>query len=554
MEPIVRELIIGAPEGNPSFGTFTYSRRFMEDPIVEGVFVFTLYFSSPYPNQFHINKRSRKLNVYLKGLSYYHQLINTPDSRFQNWRMIIYTDNETLNYLKYETQTNVGPMLVNDEKVDVVVVKWPYYSESDDAYSLRHDVLRAMRLRALFDFNHIPVFIRDADTIWVYYKFDEMGRLENKRLQYPFEIVNKWETNFLEGALKVQHDTSPAGSPERGIFFFASDIYYHRHWHKNKRSERLAPLGTFAGFVNVLPSVECLRTYDLWNDCVKYILTVSSITHIKKGEKYYSNDGVSEKIGKDEQLLTFIILPACREQMFFFELDIDKKLQGEYGYRVKNEVRNSPNDRSPFKTFYDSNYPSVVLSRGSNERIQQVINLFLRGNNATAVERRTKYELEAKRKLNNVMRRKGEATRRFKINDDTLQLSKFHYGIYISKFSTIVAELGIKNLEYSFLGLSFAYKQFEKEKYELGMLYLEEESDDLVRKKKEELKISITNLKNAILEFGDTFYTLVPEETIKKIAKDFLVQEFLEIYKQFREERNLLGGRRRKTYKKRSKV
>lgn len=307
---------------NPKDLSFEYMQKTKDNSNVKGVFAFSFYIHSPED----ITK-----NQYLKGLSLYYKSLTKPDSVFANWKILIYTDTHTLNVLKENNHS-----FMNNPAIDFVLVHWPYY-QPENANKLNGDIIRIMRFRAFFDFPTIPVFVRDADTLMA------QDDYQGKHIPNDPELIYKWEKNFLEGAMSYPN-----------TLFFGTSGEYKKYWHKNTLTNINAPFGAFAGFQSTIPNVPCFQSESLWNECVDYIIRHSKrlIEHPSE-QLIYSN---YSSVGKDEQILLFVILPKCMENIFFFELDIFQRRM----YTLNGVIYTSPE------------YPKKILARGSNQDIKQI--------------------------------------------------------------------------------------------------------------------------------------------------------------------------------------
>lgn len=267
-------------------GSFRYLREIPSD--LEGVFAFSFYIPYEAP--------SLEGNPYLLGITLYADVIQKKGSLFSKWKVVLYTDAFTLRVL----ESNKDTSLLNNPSVYLVIVSWPYYETVPG--KVNEDMLRCMRFRAFFDFPNLPVFVRDADTLWAITDYATQQKLMNKE---P-EFVSEWETNFFRGA--QEHPNT---------WIFGTSAAYISHWHITKRTGLKTPVGAFAGFQSVMPTVPCFTSNRLWEKALDYITSLS-----KRTNKGFSNERDTSRIGKDEQLLVYIFLPACWDSLFFFEVDL----------------------------------------------------------------------------------------------------------------------------------------------------------------------------------------------------------------------------------------
>lgn len=315
---------------------------------IQGLFVFSLYL----PNYvFERNTYAREdvnlssaenlrkrigENIYIKGITMYANCISKDNSIFRGWKVLVYTDIPTYTSLRE------NGFLFGHPAIEFALVRWPYYTPVEGGH-INGDIMRVMRFRAFFDFPHIPVFVRDADTIFAA-KMRE-GWVMVEVLDFPEEDLYRWEKNYFLGAQAY---------PNKWIF--GTSLAYYKFWHENKKRGLFAPLGAFAGLQSVMPNVPCFQTEELWNEVVKYILE-DSVREEKNGKIKYSNEDARGKVGKDERILLFIFFPKCAlENIFFFELDL---------FHERNFVLRG------MRT-YDVTYPTAIFKRNSNINIQSL--------------------------------------------------------------------------------------------------------------------------------------------------------------------------------------
>lgn len=356
--------------------TFKYLQDTKTNSAIKGLFVFTLYIKKKKLDNNQgsiIFERSVLDTPYAKGIQMYVNSIKKNDSVFKNWKVLIYTDKPTLDLLIEEN------VFVKDSTVDICIVEWEYYKNKETDH-INGDIMRCMRFRAFFDFQVIPVFVRDADTLFItdlaknscYIKYFKDECLD---------IVYEWEKNFLEGALQYPN-----------TWIMGTSMGYKRDWHKNTKKGYYAPLGAFAGFQSLIPTVSCFTKESLWSQAMNYI--VESSTQIVTEEKVVKNSGMEyhinsqikysnnvdpvQKIGKDERILIFIFFPNCDiNNIFFFELN--------YGNRRNAVLKGTSKTNLTF--------PSIVFKRGSNQNIK---NIFVQS--ATIKNAPFSQNLEQKRK------------------------------------------------------------------------------------------------------------------------------------------------------------
>lgn len=339
-------------------GVFRYTKGFPMDKTIKGVFSFSFY---------HHKETLLESSIYFEGMAMYEQAILHKDSVFTGWRIVVYMDSFTYEALQAAKKESV----LNNPLVECVIVQWPYYNTM--VGKINGDVLRCMRLRAFFDFPTVPVFVRDADTI-----FNEVirnaltGYSTGERVfSHDTDTVYAWEAAYYEGAKRHPN-----------TFFFGTSLGYQRNWHENEMTKRKAPLGAFAGLQSSMPVVPCFTNESLWDEAMGYILqrsvrfeeiakendedwikTGNGATvkrEVKKGETVikFSNEHAKNRVGKDEQILLFVFLPKCMANTFFFELDMGKVRQPSLDYRHQR-------------------YPKKIFNKGSNTNLGEIFQKYI---------------------------------------------------------------------------------------------------------------------------------------------------------------------------------
>lgn len=335
----------------------------------EGVFAFTFYSRGWLPKEY-VNLDSLGRDLYIKGLQMYLDVITTKDSPFSNWKILLYTDEATYNLaLSYEY-----PLFLA-EKIEFVVVKWPYYTKPETPTQVNDDILRIMRFRAFFDFSTVPVFVRDADTIFA---VNEYGTLRKSLTAFSDDVL-QWETNYLNGAKNYPN-----------TFIFGTSIGYKSFWHKNARTGAEAPVGAFAGLQSTMPIVPCFQDESLWVQSMEYIRAISIRKEVNTNVRF-SNEDSSIQIGKDEQILLFILRAACHENIFYFDLDIGFKRR----YTTK------------MRKYFDVEYPTILFKRGSNTTLEKLFTINSKNTNAlkqSALNNEKQLEESTRRKIQEEMK------------------------------------------------------------------------------------------------------------------------------------------------------
>lgn len=282
-----------------------------------GLFSFVLYYRKDLEN-FYKSK-------YYIGLQIYAEIIHT-NLFFENYGMVIYTDEHTVNIL-----LNTFSFY---DKVIIAVVDWPKFKIDD---KIEDTVLRCLRFNALESFPNSNILIRDADTIFPTEIFScdhayEMGikgtNLKGNLIEdYRILIIKKigeWEKTFIK---KMNEHRTP-------LIIVGTDLLYKKSWHCeflfqiNDRnignhfyhSEYIfeSPIGVYAGFINF----KIGRPDDIWIYSLDYIHNQYEIKDRKISDSKLNNESSKRiiSIGKDEKIILFIIIVKYWYLCFFFTI------------------------------------------------------------------------------------------------------------------------------------------------------------------------------------------------------------------------------------------
>ena len=301
-------------------GLITYNYTTPSDPV--GLFSLTWYFRhEPIETNRNVktNTRGDRLQVYLLGLMNYIHCTEQP--RFAGWKVVIYTDQHTLDDIQliedvYPGHYATAQALFNHPNLIVAVCSWPEYytgrkfSPNGDAHqSKKIDgiILRMFRNRAFCDFHTLPVFVRDADTV---FSILPSGRVYD-RFEPQRNIVKKVE--IWEHALLVNLQNSGKR------FLVASNIQYRQGWHYNKQTQ-LYTMGFLAGLTTSLgglPEWDPTNPDNLWIQSIDFVRGRSTVIN-NPPYRQLSNLREYTYVGKDEQIISFVWLPAIADRTFFF--------------------------------------------------------------------------------------------------------------------------------------------------------------------------------------------------------------------------------------------
>lgn len=530
-------------------GRFRYTKGFPADGSVRGVFAFTFY---------DRGGSDLKTNIYLRGIGLYLQCIRRASSSFEGWRVVVYMDSYTFGALQKEEtlghDVEPGFFLVSNPLVDCVIVEWPYYDPHDPSLGIVNgDILRCMRLRSFFDFFKIPVFLRDADSIFVspgYYKV----------LDVPVDHIYEWESNYLRGM-----------SAYPNTFVFGTSLGYRRFWHENEFGKQKAPLGAFAGLQSSMPIVPCFADQSLWNEAIDYILARSVrkeevaekdanvekytsngdkiIERVKKNQRLisFSNEQTRVRHGKDEQIILYVLLPRCIDHVFFFDLDMFAS-------------RKFP------RSHLHQKYPIYIFRRGSNTNLRD---LFLNGI-AKKLNKQLNQRIRIIQAKNNAKENQAKQLFAERLgNTKKINRNFLHNAAKVAKFSfmknssilpralsqlySALQRLGIKEKE-----LDDLYEQWEtlssethRKKLMLEKMVLSMNDEADIAPVEAEYKGLVDTYNKVVLAFLSKVLSLKSkEELVSEFSKDFTMRDDLPNIQRILGVFDVKkGGKRRKTRK-----
>jgi hypothetical protein len=341
-----------------------------------GFFSFTIYYR---------HKDEFTQSHYYQGLMLYAEMIHTHPF-FENAAILLYTDAETLPILK----SAFSPYT----KVIYAVTKWPRFSVGD---KIEDTVLRCMRFQALDAFPAAWVCTRDADTIFTseimnahqayskgYKGTTPDGTLIGDYRPFMANKIGDWEAEFFrfwnESGFPINlgvnidykkrwHHEFPLIYSIKNLSKKYSNQGYNgarlnlraekggrfRNYYKRTKKQFVmaAPGGIFAGFTNFATH----RPHDIWLFCYDYITSHYDLveTNAEKHTKEISNYRVDfvDRIGKDERILLFTLLPKYLDMCYFFSIEY-------YGSSwIFNDLKNSYSITNGFSEF------STLLDLGS---------------------------------------------------------------------------------------------------------------------------------------------------------------------------------------------
>ena len=314
MANVARQIKKDIDPDDPSKGSIEYRMNSEADPL--GLFVTTYYFRDTECADCEAYKGQDapwvKTDVYKVGLLQYIKATDKPD--FKGWKVLIYADAksmetpifkvDTANPTRHLKHVKEWEEIVAHPNVIFAVVSWPEYSVGvgTDDKTVDNAILRALRLKAFYDFSKIPVFLRDADTL-----FENIVKVR--------EIVD--ELVIWEHTLKGELERIVASTPYRMII--ASQPNYHRQWHVHPETGQTTT-GCYAAVTSTLGNIPEWADGSLWRSCLAYMRKYSKV-EIVNGERKPNDINKPTYIGKDEQLLSYVVLPAIFNKIQFYYLE-----------------------------------------------------------------------------------------------------------------------------------------------------------------------------------------------------------------------------------------
>ena len=302
-----------------SAGSIDYkSNRPLTD--MKGMFVTTYYFRDSDCTTCNDFKGQDspwvKTDVYKVGILHYLHVTELPD--FVGWKVVIYLDRHSLENPVFRTNTNTARAIKHKEEwskisshpnVVFAVVEWPEYSvgSKGDGKTIDNAVLRALRFKAFHDFPDLPVFLRDADTL-----FENLikGGGPTSTLANFAEALGKWEKTLWDALVVLFADPNPYR------ILVASQPNYYRQWHVHPKTG-VRTTGCYAAITSTLGNLPEFKDGSLWKSCLAYIRENMQI--VKDGVNLVpSNLSKPTYIGKDEQLLSFVMIPAILDKVYFY--------------------------------------------------------------------------------------------------------------------------------------------------------------------------------------------------------------------------------------------
>lgn len=190
--------------------------------------------------------------------------------------------------------------LFHSSRIIWAVCDWP--SKEVEEKSINGFLMRCLRYRSPFDFPDQIHFIRDADTLMENYFTSHDPYLYIHSLAYALHIHETKSLAYLRNTeTRLQ----------KPVCIFGSIPGYLKSWHFNNIHRRQASIGFLAGYLLFSANVPCL-TEALWSKCMGYIN--ERVQKLPSGQFSNEEKGLV-KWGRDEQILIFVIGPACIDSL-----------------------------------------------------------------------------------------------------------------------------------------------------------------------------------------------------------------------------------------------
>jgi hypothetical protein len=334
---------------DPSKGTIEYRSR--RTTPYKGYFVTTYYTRDTdcddcgaYKGQ---DYKWAKTDIYKSGLLEYLKITET--AGFKDWCVLLFTDQHTLDKPinssieagprreKHETEWN---QIISHPNLVLAVVDWPEYAvgpPADGSATIDNAVLRALRLKAFEDYPDATVCLRDADTL-----FENLVKIR------PItEELALWEQTLLR-EFKAITEKQPQYK-----LLIASQPTYHRQWHVNPITGANTT-GCYAAVTTTFGGIPQWKDGSLWRKCLDYMRKASHIL-TRSGERVPSDLHAPTYIGKDEQLLSYVVLPELFTAIYFYYMEY---IHVEGGPITRS--KNTPFADALLKAGY-TKYPSPYL-------------------------------------------------------------------------------------------------------------------------------------------------------------------------------------------------
>ena len=292
---------------DPTKGQVIYTMN--NNATLKGLFASAYYYRNTDEGKQQDTKWT-KTDIYKKGLLHYLKV--TESEAFKGWKLLIYIDDQSLrtpittdkSVVNYTMHLNEWNTIAKHPNVIFGVIQWPEYSVGDgDGKIMDNAMIRAFRLKALTDFPKIPVFVRDADTLY--------ENLLKERTIY--DELTAWETTLKSELEKIDKETPCE-------IIIATQPNYHRQWHVHPVTGAKT-IGCYAAVTSTMGNIaECVDG-SLWRKCLAYLRSTSKVMNMTANKRKPSNSYAPTYIGKDEQLLSYVFIPNIFDKIYFYYLE-----------------------------------------------------------------------------------------------------------------------------------------------------------------------------------------------------------------------------------------
>ena len=287
-----------------------------------GVFVTTYYFRDSDCKDCNEFKGQDspwvKTDVYKIGILHYLKVTDQPE--FQGWKLIIYLDQLSMENPIFINDTTSARALKHKKEWEEIakhpnvvfgVVFWPEYAvgSKGDGKTIDNAILRALRMKAMSDFPTIPVFIRDADTL-----FENL--IKGGSLSTMTDFTQKlalWEKTLWDNLVPLFADPSPYR------LLIASQPNYHRQWHVEPQTG-VNTSGCYAAVTSSLGNIPEMTDQSMWKKCLAYLRQTMSVKQVGS-DRSPTNLQKPTYIGKDEQFLSYVMLPNMFDKIHFYYME-----------------------------------------------------------------------------------------------------------------------------------------------------------------------------------------------------------------------------------------
>lgn len=343
---------------DPTKGTITYKIKGQEP---KGVFSSAYYFRetdcvtcTDYKGQ---DSPWVKTDVYKTGLLQYLRITEQPE--FQGWALVIYIDQHSIenpvfknssqeNSKRIEKHNREWAEIENHPNVIFAVINWPEYSvgSKGDNKTIDNAIIRALRMKAFHDFPRIPVFVRDADTLFENLVKDDSILNGNPPL---YKKMALWEHTLLQEITKIF--TDPANEYR---ILIASQPNYQRQWHVHPDTG-VKTTGCYAAVTSSIGNIPEWTDGSLWRKCLAYIRKHSKVLQ-EGNERKPNNISKPGYIGKDEQLLSYVVIPTIFNKVYFYYLEYIQVEGGPIKQSTDTPFVNDILRENPGMKYYPSPY------------------------------------------------------------------------------------------------------------------------------------------------------------------------------------------------------